>query len=81
MTIPAPTQAALPPTSTLAALAAAFDVFLLRDRRIAAAQRGGEGARTCFLLARGSDTSPVDGLGLTRVARAEDADLVLAAFR
>jgi len=48
---------------------------MLRDRELTVARS----ARTCFLLARGGDTSPVDGVNLSLVSRGEDADLVVIA--
>jgi HAD superfamily hydrolase (TIGR01459 family) len=47
---------------------------MLRDNRAATGP-----ARTCLLLSREGDTSPIDGLGLVRVWRAEEAELVVIA--
>jgi HAD superfamily hydrolase (TIGR01459 family) len=48
---------------------------MLRDHELAVAS----GARSCLLLARGGDTSPVDGVGLSLASPAENADLVVIA--
>lgn len=47
---------------------------MLRDGAVAAGP-----ARTCLLLSREGDTSLIDGLGLLRVSRAEEAGLVVIA--
>lgn len=42
-------------------------------------QEAGNTARKCLLISRDGDTSPLDGLDLTRTDRGEDADFILLA--
>src|SRR5690606_16975285 len=61
---------------------ASWDWFLTSGEtafRIMQTETAGHAQKRCLLISRDNDTSPLDGLDITRTDSAEDADIVLIA--